>query len=141
MKWLMGISALLSASVSMANTEVQKALHNASVVVGVPVKLLSAVCYVESRHNPKAFRAKDGKSASYGMCQLKLATARFMGFTGLAKDLQDVHINAFLAAKYLHYQHTRYKSWKKAVSAYNAGHASNHNKPYVLKVMRLYAGQ
>lgn len=104
---------------------------------GISPRLMNALCYVESNHNPNAYVKHDGHSPSYGLCQIKLSTARGMGFTGPVKDLFKPEINGFYAAKYLAYQHERYKSWRKALSAYNAGRISNRNLPYVNKVIRL----
>lgn len=114
------------------------ALQSQSKIENVPFRLLNAICFVESRHNPNAINQYDGGSASYGLCQIKISTARFMGFKGAVHSLFDVTINTRLAAKYLHYQLTRYRGdWIKAISAYNRGHAGKTitNQDYVNQVM------
>lgn len=76
----------------------------------------------------------DGGSPSYGACQVKLATARHMGFKGTPSQLMEPRTNAAIAAKYLNYQIKRYGSADKAVSAYNAGRYIRANAGYVRKV-------
>lgn len=88
----------------------------------LPQGLLSAVCHVESRHTPAAINQYDGNSPSYGICQIKLSTARYLGFSGTAKTLMRPEVNILYAGKYLKRQLTRYKGdSRKAVAAYNAG--------------------
>lgn len=86
-------------------------------------RLLRAVCWVESKHNPKAINLFDGPSPSYGLCQVKLETARFLKFRGTGKQLMHPRVNSYYAAKYLAYQLARYDyDWTKATIAYNHGH-------------------
>lgn len=111
----------------------------AGLLTGVDPTLLSAICYVESKHDAGAYVAMDGNSPSYGICQIKLATARFMGFKGTAEQLMEPATNIYYAARYMAYQKRRYNDRKKALSAYNAGRAIESNKAtYVRKVMRRY---
>lgn len=114
--------------------DITTAIAIAAALTGVDPALLNSLCYVESGHNVKAYVHQDGGSPSYGVCQVKLSTARALGFTGQAAQLMDPSWNAFYASKYLAKQHRRYGSWEKAISAYNCGHACNNNK-YVTKVM------
>jgi soluble lytic murein transglycosylase-like protein len=107
----------------------------AGILAGVEPSLISAVCWVESTHREEAYVAKDGDSPSYGLCQIKLATARDMGFTGKPSELMNGAVNAYYAAKYLRWQYDRYGSWEKAVSAYNCGRACN-NTSYQVKVRK-----
>lgn len=109
----------------------------ASLLTGVDPTLLSAICYVESKHDAGAYVAMDGTSPSYGICQIKLNTARHMGFVGSASELMHPTTNAVYAAKYLQWQKRRYKDQMKAISAFNCGHACN-NKSYIQKVMQQY---
>jgi len=101
--------------------------------------LLSAVCFVESGHNPHAINVSDGGSASYGYCQLKLSTARDMGFRGHVSELwHNREVNRKYASEYLRYQLKRYGGdVRKAVSAYNCGSACG-NRRYVKKVMDIW---
>ena len=109
--------------------------------VGVNVAVLLSICSVETGlkniHN-----YNDGHSHSFGVCQVKVSTAQWLGrttqYTQLkdysSKDLSQIDKNAFAAAIYLKYQYDRYGSYRKAVSAYNAGRAIDGNKGYVDKV-------
>lgn len=90
---------------------------------GLPAGLLSSICYVESRHKITAVHHDDGGADSLGVCQIKLKTAKAMGFHGTAKQLMIPRNNVKYAAKYLAYQINRYKSVSKAVIAYNRGNA------------------
>lgn len=95
---------------------------SATTTFDLPKGLLSALCYVESHHSPTAMHMDDGGSPSIGVCQLKLNTARLMGFKGTVEQLKNPKINIYYAAKYLKYQLSRYQNnTTKAVAAYNTG--------------------
>jgi Transglycosylase SLT domain len=64
---------------------------------GVPVSLVHRVIMRESRYNPGAV----GRGGAMGMMQIKLATARGMGYTGSAAGLLDANTNMTYAVKYL----------------------------------------
>lgn len=109
----------------------------------LPPDLLKSLCYVESTHNVYAVHIDDGGSNSIGVCQIKLPTAKLMGFRGTDKELMNVHDNVKYAAKYLTFQLRRYNgNVYKAVAAYNTGSYITHNgvdpinKPYVNKVLK-----
>ena len=120
----------------MGTTGLEGAFLLAGWLNGVDPALLSSLCYVESNHRINAYVRQDGGSPSIGVCQVKLATARALGHVEGEKALMDASANSYYAAKYLRKQFDRYKSWKKAVSAYNAGRAIKGNKKYVDRVMR-----
>lgn len=83
--------------------------------------LLLAICSHES-HLENVAVMQDGKSASYGICQIKLATAQQMGFKGVAENLMEPKTNAKWAAQYLKYQLKRYHgNMCQATAAYNSG--------------------
>ena len=114
----------------------------------LPPKLLNALCWVESRHNVAAINKMDGHSDSIGICQIKVATAKLVGYTGGANWLQKPSININYAAAYLHKQLVRYDGdIPKAISAYNAGRylASEDGKiknlDYVSKVLKAWGEQ
>lgn len=110
--------------------------------------LLISVCKVESRCTATAINKNDGtkkakamgiKEHSHGLFQIKLATAKMLGFEGTAAQLMNPEVNAHYAAKYLRHLMNRYHNdVPKAISAYNAGKASTHNKHYVHKVIKNY---
>jgi soluble lytic murein transglycosylase-like protein len=63
---------------------------------GVPVSLVHRVIMRESRYNPRAV-----SKGNYGMMQIRLGTARAMGYTGTASGLLDPEVNMTYAVKYL----------------------------------------
>lgn len=117
-----------------------------STTFSLPPGLLSALCFVESNHKVHAVNYDDGGSDSIGVCQIKLHTARLVGFKGTEKQLRRPEVNAYYAGAYLRYQLDRYDGdIRKAVAAYNAGtHRENHrgqtlNRRYVSKVLSAWA--
>ena len=144
MKRTLGLLGLLFISTAVAaeapvRTTVEHTLEHAAAHAKVPYRILAAVCWVESHHNPKAINKNDKGSPSYGICQVKEATARSLGFHGPTRNLYNTYTNARYAALYLHKQYLRYgKNWAKAISAYNRGHYSKSltNSEYVHKVIK-----
>jgi len=63
---------------------------------GVPASLVHRVIMRESRYNPRAV-----SRGNYGMMQIRLGTARAMGYTGSAAGLLDPNTNMTYAVKYL----------------------------------------
>lgn len=102
------------ASAQRANYEQMVASHAAA--NGLPVELVHRVIMRESRYNPRAVHA-----GNYGMMQIKLATARGLGYTGTAQGLLDPETNLTYAVKYL-------------AGAYQAANG-NHDR-----AVRYYAG-
>lgn len=113
-----------------------------SKMLGIPFGLLAAMCHVESNHNPNAVRAADGRDgrASYGICQIKLATAKEVMPNVTPSQLFDSYTNIEAAGLYLKKKYDKYKSWDLALAAYNAGsvkYLKGHklaNGSYVKKV-------
>src|ERR1019366_7045477 len=88
----------------------------------LPKGLLNSLCFVESAHNIHAVHKDDGNGDSLGVCQVKLNTARMLGFTGTQKELMSAKTNIKYAAKYLSKQLDRYDGDStKAIAAYNSG--------------------
>lgn len=89
--------------------------------VGVPGTLLLAICASETKLT-HVIALNDGKTHTFGICQVKHETAQMLGFKGTSKDLMRSKVNAEYAAKYLKYQLNRYNgNWCKATAAYNSG--------------------
>jgi soluble lytic murein transglycosylase-like protein len=63
---------------------------------GIPVSLVHRVIMRESRYNPRAV-----SKGNYGMMQIRLGTARAMGYSGTAAGLLDPETNMTYAVKYL----------------------------------------
>src|SRR5258707_15561724 len=64
---------------------------------GVPEALVHRVIVRESRYRP----ALVGRGGTIGLMQIKLATARGLGYTGDAAGLRDPNTNLTYAVKYL----------------------------------------
>lgn len=79
---------------------------------GVPEDLFLRLVQQESGWRATA---KSNKGA-YGLAQLMPATARALGV-----DRLDPHDNLNGGAKYLRQQYDRFRSWRLALAAYNAG--------------------
>lgn len=94
-----------------------------SIRFNIPDGLLSSLCYVESRHIASIIHEDDGASHSYGICQVKLETARYLGFMGTEKQLLKPENNIYYAAKYLSKQIRRYRDITRGIVAYNRGNS------------------
>jgi soluble lytic murein transglycosylase-like protein len=64
---------------------------------GVPPELVHRVIVRESRYRPSLV----GRGGTIGLMQIKLATARGLGYTGTAEGLRDPNTNLTYAVKYL----------------------------------------
>jgi soluble lytic murein transglycosylase-like protein len=64
---------------------------------GVPVALVHRVIVRESRYDAHLV----GRGGTIGLMQIKLATARSLGYTGTAEGLRDPDTNLAYAVKYL----------------------------------------
>ena len=63
---------------------------------GVPPSLIHRVIMRESRYNPRAVSA-----GNYGLMQIRLGTARAMGYAGSATGPLDAETNMTYAVRYL----------------------------------------
>jgi transglycosylase-like protein with SLT domain len=63
---------------------------------GVPASLVHRVIMRESRYNPRAV-----SRGNYGLMQIRLGTARAMGYSGSAAGLLDAETNMTYAVRYL----------------------------------------
>jgi soluble lytic murein transglycosylase-like protein len=80
----------------------QRAAYDALVAThaganGVPVALVHRVIVRESRYQPRLI----GRGGTIGLMQIKLATARGLGYTGNAEGLRDPNTNLTYGVKYL----------------------------------------
>lgn len=101
----------------------------ASQQFNLPRGLLSSVCYVESKHDITAYHPNDGQGNSVGICQIKISSARLVGFKGSEKELMKPEVNIYYAAAYLAHQRSRYRgNLQKAVISYNMGSAKGFTK-------------
>jgi soluble lytic murein transglycosylase-like protein len=105
---------------------------------GVPVELAHAVIFTESKYRADA----RGSAGEIGLMQLKLATARGVGYRGSAKGLYDPETNIEYGMRYLG---GAYKlsggTTCGTILKYNAGHGAKRMNPvskaYCAKVARL----
>ncbi len=112
-----------------------------SIQYGLPNGLLSSLCWIESTHKINAIHHDDGGASSLGVCQIKLETAKELGFKGTEQQLMNPKMNIKYAAKYLAFQIKRYKSVNKAVIAYNRGNARGlMTSKYQRKVFKKWRG-
>ena len=96
--WLAAMAALpfsQSAHAQRADYESMVATH--AQANGVPEALVHRVIVRESKYQPHLV----GRGGTIGMMQIKLATARGMGYTGDAAGLRDPNTNLTYAVKYL----------------------------------------
>jgi soluble lytic murein transglycosylase-like protein len=104
MKHLLTLAWLATAAtLSLSQTaQAQRAEYDALVAThaqanGVPEALVHRVIVRESRYRPHLV----GRGGTIGLMQIKLATARGVGYTGDAAGLRDPNTNLTYAVKYL----------------------------------------
>jgi soluble lytic murein transglycosylase-like protein len=104
MKRLLSLAALavIAALVFPQIASAQRAEYDAMVAThaqanGLPVALVHRVIVRESRYQPQLV----GRGGTIGLMQIKLATARGLGYTGDAAGLRDPNTNLTYAVKYL----------------------------------------
>jgi soluble lytic murein transglycosylase-like protein len=107
---------------------------------GVPLDLAHAVVAIESRYNAKA----RGSAGEIGLMQIKLRTARGVGYTGSAKGLYDPQTNLRYGMKYLAKAHQLASGdLCRTVMKYNGGHGMKRptrgTKAYCGKARQLMA--
>lgn len=105
---------------------------------GVPANLAHAIVRVESNFNPKA----RGRAGEVGLMQIKLGTARLMGYRGSRKGLYDPETNIKYGMKYLAGAHKLAGGDTcGTVLRYNAGHGAKRMNPvssrYCKKVRKI----
>lgn len=94
-----------------------------------------AICQVESEYRNVA--KWDHKSYSYGICQIKMGTAKWITKDNTIDEhmLLSPDYNFYIASRYYSYNLRRYGgSADRAISAYNRGSYSESNRKYVQKV-------
>ena len=84
-----------AASAQRADYEAMVASHASA--NGVPADLVHRVIVRESRYQPRLV----GRGGTIGLMQIKLATARGLGYTGDAEGLRDPNTNLTYGVKYL----------------------------------------
>lgn len=104
--------------------------------------LLHSICYTES-HGRNVVNHFDGGTPSYGVCQVKLATARLFNKDVTAKDLMNPNLNIWYAALYLKKHQEKHADMACVIASYNAGQCFKKNgvitnATYVEKVKKVF---
>jgi soluble lytic murein transglycosylase-like protein len=96
---LTAVGALLFASQALAQQRAQyeQLVATHASANNVPEALVHRVIVRESRYRPDLV----GRGGTIGLMQIKLATARGLGYTGTAEGLRDPNTNLTYAVKYL----------------------------------------
>lgn len=90
-------AALVMASSAQAQpAQYQSMVESHAAANGIPATLVHRVIMRESRYNPRAV-----SKGNYGIMQIRLGTARAMGYRGDAAGLLDANTNMTYAVKYL----------------------------------------
>lgn len=105
---------------------------------GVPVNLAHAVVFSESTYRAHA----TGAAGEVGLMQLRMATARMVGYKGSRKGLYDPETNIKYGMKYLGQAHKLGGGTTcGTILKYNAGHGAKRMNPisqrYCNKVRKL----
>lgn len=97
-------------------------IRQAKIFGAINPQLVLAISEVESSKNSRAIGRQD-QDIHYGLMQLKLGTARMLGFKGHPKDLLQWKLNLKYGIIYLNEKLVAYRSIHAASAAYNAGAA------------------
>jgi soluble lytic murein transglycosylase-like protein len=104
---------------------------------GISEALAHAVVTVESNFRPNV----TGAAGEIGLMQLKLSTARMMGYSGSAKALYDPETNIKYGMKYLgKAQELGDGSTCQTILRYNAGHGAKRMNPISANYCNKVAG-
>jgi soluble lytic murein transglycosylase-like protein len=96
--WLAAMAALsFSPTAQAQRADYEGMVANHAAANGLPPALVHRVIVRESRYRPHAV----GRGGAIGLMQIKLATARGLGYTGDAAGLRDPNTNLTYAVKYL----------------------------------------
>jgi soluble lytic murein transglycosylase-like protein len=96
--WLAAMALLPFSQTAMAqHSEYDELVATHARANAVPEALVHRVILRESRYQPRLL----GRGGTIGLMQIKLATARNLGYTGDAEGLRDPNTNLTYAVKYL----------------------------------------
>lgn len=96
-------------------------MEQASQTYDVPLDLIKAVAYHESRYNPTA----ESKAGAIGVMQLMPINWKPYGIT----DPKDPYQNIMAGVKMLSKLYNKYNEWEKALAAYNWGPGNVNKTP------------
>ncbi|MGE3990134.1 transglycosylase SLT domain-containing protein [Pseudorhodoplanes sp.] len=89
-------ASLIPQTGARANDAYSALVQSHAAAHGLPPSLVHRVIMRESRYNPRAV-----SKGNYGLMQIRLGTARAMGYSGSAAGLLDANTNMTYAVKYL----------------------------------------
>jgi hypothetical protein len=94
----------------------------------------------ESSGNPNA---SGDNGCSYGLMQLNYCagTPQDVGFEGVKENLFDSTTNIYYGSLYFFKQLQRYNDLAKAISAYNAGYATENNLETYVNIVFSFIGE
>jgi soluble lytic murein transglycosylase-like protein len=96
--WLAAIAVMLFPEIALAgHAEYDALVARHAAANAVPEALVHRVIVRESRYQPGLV----GRGGTIGLMQIKLPTARSLGYTGTAEGLRDPETNLTYAVKYL----------------------------------------
>ena len=95
--WLAAAVTLVPHAVQAQRAQYDALVASHAQANGVPEALVHRVIVRESRYQPHLI----GRGGTIGLMQIKLATARGLGYTGTAEGLRDPNTNLTYAVKYL----------------------------------------
>ena len=130
--------AMSFAAPALAKSPYDRIIAKYASAYGVPVNLAHAVIRIESNYRPHI----RGRAGEIGLMQVKLSTARGLGYTGSAKALYHPDTNIRYGMKYLAMAHKiGGKTTCGTILRYNAGHGAKRMNPtsarYCSKVKRV----
>lgn len=133
---------ITSAASALDRAAVIHIVEQAADSAEVPRELLVSIASVESSYTPNVPPRRDGSSLSFGTCQVHMVAATHVDkvyklrIKATPRRLQTTYLSCFYGAKYLKLLLRQYNfNWKRAITAYNLGHATTGNSVYYQKVM------
>lgn len=135
---VMKLSALLAASLlatgcqtvgKTAESPLHEMIRAAAISHDISPSIALGLIDVESTFNPNA-----SSEGNYGLMQIRLGTARAMGFRGSLRDLMKPENNVEYGLRYLTYCYKKHGDTTLMLGCYN-GSTSSRNK-YPKKVLR-----
>lgn len=116
----------VTGSITRSSVQYTSLINHYAATYGVPVSLAHAVVKIESNFRPNT----TGRAGEIGLMQIKLSTARGLGYTGTAKALYEPDTNIRYGMKYLAGAHKLGNgSTCGTILKYNAGHGAKRMNP------------
>ena len=146
MKLLVALATLIAVSVLPQSAFAQQRADYEAMVAAharannVPEALVHRVIVRESKYHPSLI----GRGGTIGLMQIKLGTARGLGYTGTAEGLRDPETNLTYAVKYLagafraaNGDHNRAVSYYAGGYYYAAKRQRHNHAPLLVAIPRL----